>query len=282
MDRSRLSLMTFPMDVDIWKKTMSVADIFRLAKQAKIPHVDVMNINKKDLELYCAAIQETGVRVYVYIMRVSFLGSCNKRNRAIEKGLKIADRLGAKYMMIVPYCFPDAYRAKKFGAAEVKKRMIEGFRYAVCRAKPLDIRVCFETTPHDASCLSGAQDCMDVLDAVSGLEFVFDTANMLPHGDDPLEAYEMLKDRISHVHLKDVVLRSEKHILPHSEHTPDGKQMKCVVWGTGIIPVFELYNRMIADGYQGQFAVEYVHPENGPCAIANHIQHLSSFFDVRK
>ena len=78
MDRSRLSLMTFPMDVDIWKKTMSVADIFRLAKQAKIPHVDVMNINKKDLELYCAAIQETGVRVYVYIMRVSFLGSCKK------------------------------------------------------------------------------------------------------------------------------------------------------------------------------------------------------------
>ena len=68
MDRSRLSLMTFPMDVDIWKKTMSVADIFRLAKQAKIPHVDVMNINKKDLELYCAAIQEIRASALIFLM----------------------------------------------------------------------------------------------------------------------------------------------------------------------------------------------------------------------
>lgn len=281
MDRSKLSLMTFPMDIDIRKKTMSIADTFRVAQQADIPYVDVMNISKSRVNMYCDAMQETGVRVYVYIMCVSFLGSRKKRNKAIETGLKIAGSLGAKYMMIVPYCFPDAYRAKKLGVTEVKYRMLDGFREAVRMAKPLGIRVCFETTPHDVSCLFGTQDCLDILNAVPKLEFVFDTANMLSHGDDPLEAYEVLKNRISHVHLKDVVLLNEKCILRHSEHTPDGKRMKCVTWGTGIIPVMEIYNRMLADGYKGCFAVEYVHPEGGPCGMEKHMERLSSFFDMR-
>ena len=44
MDRSRFSLMTFPMDIDLLKGTMSIRDIFELAKQAEIPNVDVMNV----------------------------------------------------------------------------------------------------------------------------------------------------------------------------------------------------------------------------------------------
>ena len=234
MDRSRLSLMTFPMDIDLFKKTMSIRDIFTLAQQAGIPNVDVMNIRKKQHQQYLDAIKETGVQVYTYITQISFLGSHRRRDKAILANLETAKMLGAKYLMIVPYGFLDTYRAKRIGRCGVKIRMIEGFREAVAMGKQFGIRVCFETTPHDASCLSGTQDCLDVLNGVDGLDFVFDTANMLPHGDDLLEAYAALKGRISHVHLKDVVLERRDKIPQYSEHTPDGELLRCVVWGKGL------------------------------------------------
>ena len=278
MDQSRLSLMTFPMDIDLFKKTMSIRDVLELAQRAGIPNVDVMNVREGQIPQYLEAMKETGVRVYTYITQISFLRSEKRWNKAIRTSLETAKLLNAKYLMIVPYGFPDWYRARKIGRAAVKQHMIDGFRKAVEMGRLYGIHVCFETTPHDASCLSGTQDCLDVLNAVDGLEFVFDTANMLPHGDDPLEAYEALKDRISHVHLKDVVLEQKPKVFKHSEHTPDGKLMRCVIWGEGIIPVCEIYRRMIADGYTGQFAIEYVHPE-GKYDLEGHIPQINKFLE---
>ena len=82
-----------------------------------------------------------------------------------------------------------------------------------------------------------------MLQSVEGLEFVFDTANMLPNGEDPQESYEKLKGRISHVHLKDVVLLPWEHLPKHAEYTPDGKLMVVVVWGEGLIPVQSIYQK---------------------------------------
>ena len=276
MDQSRLSLMTFPMDIDLFKKTMSIRDILKLAQQAGIRNVDVMNVRERQIPQYLEAMEETDVQVYTYITQTSFLGSKKRRDKAIKASLETAKLLNAKYLMIVPYGFPDWYRARRIGREAVKQHMIDGFRKAVEMGQFFGIRVCFETTPHDASRLSSTQDCLDVLNAVDGLELVFDTANMLPHGDDPMEAYEALKGRISHVHLKDVVLEQRSKVLKHSEHTPDGKYMRCVIWGEGIIPVMEIYRRMIADGYTGQFAIEYVHP-SGKYDLEGHMHQLNQF-----
>ena len=278
MDRSRFSLMTFPMDIDLLKRTMSVRDIFELAKQAGISNVDVMNVREKQLPQYLEAMKKTDVQVYTYMTQIRFLGNDRRRDKAIMDALKIARLLNASFLMIVPYGFPDGYRAEKLGRERIKRRMIEGFRKAVELGKLFGIRICFETTPHDASCLSGTRDCLDLLNAVDGLEFVFDTANMLPHGDDPMEAYTALKGRISHVHLKDVVLEPQAKILKHSEHTPDGRLMRCVTWGNGIIPVCQLYRQMLKDGYTGQFAIEYVHPE-GKYDLEGHILQLNRFLE---
>ena len=279
MDRSRFSLMTFPMDIDLLKRTMSIRDIFELAKQAGISNVDVMNIREKQLPQYLEAMKKTDVQVYTYITQIRFLDNDRRRDKAIMDALKIARLLNASFLMIVPYGFLDGCRAEKLGRERIKRRMIEGFRKAVELGKLFGIRVCFETTPHDASCLSGTQDCLDVLNAVDGLAFVFDTANMLPHGDDPMEAYEALKARISHVHLKDVVLEQQPKVSKHSEHTPDGKLMRCVIWGEGVIPVQEIYQRIIADGYAGQFAIEYVHPD-GKHGLEGHMVQLNRFLGV--
>ncbi len=276
MDKSRLSLMTFPMADDVRKKNMTVRDTLLLAKQTGIPFVDLLNAADDQIGEYLAAVEETGVQVYTYIVDASFLDSCQEQRKAVIKGLKTASMLKAKYLMIIPYVFQDALRAKTMDRQTIKQCMIEGFRRAVAMGKEYGIRVCFETTPHDRSCLSGTQDCLDVLNAVPELDFVFDTANMLPHGDDPVKAYEALKGRISHVHLKDVRLESWDAFPTYAECAADGRLMRCVVWGEGIIPVEMLYERMISDGYTGCFAVEYVHP-GGDCGLEEHKRQLKRF-----
>ena len=277
MDKSRLSLMTFPMGGDVRNKNMTVRDTLLLAKQAGIPFVDLLNVPDEQIEAYVAAMNETGVRVYTYIIDTSFLDNLQTQRESILKGLQTAAVLQAKYLMIIPYVYRDALRAEPLDRQTVKQCMIEGFQQAVALGKEYGVRICFETTPHNISCLSGTQDCLDVLNAVPELDFVFDTANMLPHGDDPVEAYEALKRRISHVHLKDVQLVPCNDFYPYAELAADGRLMHCVVWGEGIIQVKALYEKMISDGYAGCFAIEYVHP-GGDCDLERHTRQLERFF----
>lgn len=280
-DKSRLSLMTHPVLQDIFGKSMSVKDSLELAKANGIPYIDIMLVRtEKDVKKYQAAMAETGVKVYTYIANISFISGLRARRKKIIKNLDIAKALGAKYLMIVPYSGISYRRAMRLGREKVKQMMIDGFTEAVELGKEYGIGVCVETTPHDVSCICGTQDCLDVLNAVPELDFVFDTGNMLPHGDDPLEAYEALKGRISHVHLKDVVLIEKKKTSSFDERTPDGKVMKCVIWGQGIIPVQKIYDRMIADGYKGCFAIEYARPEGkASCKLEDHIPQLGKFFE---
>ena len=93
MDQSRLSLMTFPMEIDLFKKTMSIRDVLELAQQAGIPNVDVMNVREGQIPQYLEAMKETGVRVYTYITQISFLGSEKRRNKAIRTSLETAKLL---------------------------------------------------------------------------------------------------------------------------------------------------------------------------------------------
>lgn len=73
MNKNQMSLMTFPMALDILFGKMRVADTLQLAKNADIPYVDVMHVSKRKLPLYQQAISQTNVRVCCYIASMSFL-----------------------------------------------------------------------------------------------------------------------------------------------------------------------------------------------------------------
>lgn len=157
--------------------------------------------------------------------------------------------------------------------------MIKGFRIAVQEGAEFGMPVCFELTPHDELCLSGAEDCLRVLHAVDGLGLVFDTANMLSHGDNPVSAYEALKEHIVHVHLKDVALKDMERGSAYLERCKDGRVMQCVVWRKGVIPIDELCHRLISDGYSGLFAIEYTRPDSILCGLDKHRAHLRQFLE---
>lgn len=274
----RLSLMTFTMDIDVAMKKMTVRDCLALARDEGLSYVDVMNPSESRVQEYAAAAEETGVGVLCFIGTVSFF-SCDEKQieETFSRHLRYAAELGARLYMIVPMnAQRDGRVCAALGKAEVQKRLKRYFSLAVGMAEGTGIRVCFETTPWDYTCLSGAEDCRRILEQVPGLALVYDTANMLPHGDEPLEYYEALKPYIVHTHLKDVALTEAtwRDRLFRAERAKSGKVMKCCVFGEGIIPLKEILRRMERDGYRGSYALEYSHPEKYPADMATNGKQL--------
>lgn len=262
MMNDRLSLMTFPLAFDLAVKKLTVTDVLNIAAAREIPTVDLMNIPEDQIPAYEAAMEKTGVSVCCYIASISFFNDRPKVYSDLQKEMDIAAALGAELFMIVPYGpMSDLKKARRLGRERVHERMAKAFSLAVKMGGRYGLRVCFETTPHDETTLSGSDDCERLLERVPGLGLVFDTANMLPHGDETLAAYEQLKKYITYVHLKDVKPVPARVKLPFFEYTADGLKMSCVVWGEGIIPVKEVCTRMCDDGYMGRFAIEYVRPK---------------------
>ena len=277
IDHARLSLMTFMFGFELKTGKISIPEMLSVAGINGIKSVDLMNIAEKDIPRYINALTDQNMSVKCYIANISFLkGNENKITENLRREAAIAKALGAEIFMIVPYVLPTEIRyAEKIGRKEVRKKMISGFTKAVAEGHKMGLIVTFETTPHDALCLSSSEDCMYVLEQVSGLKLVYDTANMLPSKEDSITYYETLKEYIVYVHLKDVILTREKaHIW--SEKTKDGEIMNCCIWGNGVIPIRDIYQKMVKDGYTGDFAIEYVKPD-GNQKKEEYVEQLNKF-----
>ncbi|WP_270250425.1 sugar phosphate isomerase/epimerase family protein [Ruthenibacterium lactatiformans] len=121
------------------------------------------------------------------------------------------------------------------GQTQAERRVVSriawGYQKAVELSEDTGIQVCFETTPHESLHLSDGENCREILERVSDLGLVLDTANMLPHGDTTMDAYALLKNRIAYVHLKDVCLIHKRTLNFTRERTADERLMECTVWG---------------------------------------------------
>lgn len=284
--RDRISLMTFTMDIDVAMRKLTAMDILSLAKEEGISYVDIMEPSPKQLEAYRDAFQRTGIQPQCYIGTVSFFSNSEEKIRKLLcKHLQDAASLKANRYMIVPVNpQKDEKICNRLGRDEVRKRLVQFFKLAVQLGNEQNIPVCFETTPREYTCLSGSEDCLWVLERVPRLGLVYDTANMLPHGEESLSYYETIKPYIVHVHLKDVsLLRPKlKDRLFHSEMTKDGQVMQCCPPGQGGIPLKQIVSRMEQDGYKGLYALEYSHPDTYPANLSQHAQRLKVHMEYWK
>lgn len=86
-----------------------------------------------------------------------------------------------------------------------------------------------------------AENCKYIFDNIKSpnLKGIFDPANFVQCGVDTLKAFELLKEHIVYMHIKDA--------LPNGEVVPAGM-------GIGHLP--EIFGRLNADGYEGFFSLE--------------------------
>lgn len=125
--------------------------------------------------------------------------------------LDLADILGAKNVRMFSF-----YTQQHDG---VKNQVIDRLGMMLEEAKDTGIALCHENEKGIYG--DTADHCMELLSALPQLHAVFDPANFVQCGEDTLRAWELLKDRVRYLHIKDA--------LPDGSVVPAGK-------GDGNIP----------------------------------------------
>jgi len=122
----------------------------------------------------------------------------------------------------------------------------------------LSVGVGIAIEPHDNFARSSAvAPVLDRTKEDSALGVIWDIGNAFAAGEEPLVGFELLKDRLTYVQVKDGTRRGEDWQL-------------CSL-GQGNVPLAQAFELLLAHGYKGAFSVEWEyawHPELDPPEIA--------------
>lgn len=164
--------------------------------------------------------------------------------------IETAKYFGCKKIMLVPGEV-DEDRNKSF------HRMVLVYKKAVDLAKENGMVCVIEDDPNIKIPMCTRQEVDALLNAVPGLRVVYDSANMLPGGDDPISYYEYFADKISHIHIKDMQI-ADKHPDGHANPGMDGRFYINAPHKTGVVDFERLLETIKKSGYNDTLAIEYV------------------------
>ena len=177
--------------------------------------------------------------------------------------IETARKAGAERIIVVPgfvsgeesvemaACLPYPDRTKAYFENNDKiLRMEEGLCAMVERGARENIAVTVEDFDDVCSPLSGMNGLRWFLDRIPGLGYTFDTGNFIIQKEDERKAFELLKDRILHVHCKD-------------------RGSKPLAVGTGTIPIPGIIERLKQIHYEGYLAIEHFDAEDQENCIKN-------------
>lgn len=204
------------------------------------------------LKDYYGRMTASGMGVTCFVATSDFItakGAALKENTAKVKGfIDTLSELGVGKIMLAPMV-TSADTEEEFYAQ--REMMVEGYGAMAEYAKGSGVKVTIENQSVAQRADSYIRDCKYIIDAVPELGFVLDTGNFYCVKDDVLEAYEVMKDRIVHCHVKDWEAHDYGRII--RSYLPP---LRSSEMGKGVIPLDTLLNRMKADGYDGTLLLE--------------------------
>ena len=125
---------------------------------------------------------------------------------ALKHSLELADILGARNIRMFSFFLPAGKDPSQFRGEVLDRlhRMVE-------TAAGSGITLCHENEKGIYGDV--ASRCLDILTEVPELRGVFDPANFVQCGQDTLEAWDLLKDRIYYMHIKDALF-ADSSVVP--------------------------------------------------------------------
>ena len=170
---------------------------------------------------------------------------------SLEKFLEDAVTVGAKKVLVIP-----GFIHNKEDWDHDVAEMVKGLNIFCDMAEKKGIQLTLEDYDLSISPVSTAGGLRHFMDNVPKIGFTYDTGNFMVNGESELEAFELLKDRLMHFHLKD---RTTAPINEGDEEYTaiDGnKYYPCPV-GSGVVDTDESIRRVIAEGYDDYVTVEH-------------------------
>ncbi len=141
------------------------------------------------------------------------------------------------------------------------QRMKEGLAYIARLGQEKGVVVTVEDFDDKNSPLSGMYGIHWFLKQVPQLRYTLDTGNYLFYEENLLEAFELLKGRIAHVHCKD---------------RQKGTNISVTV-GTGYIPFAEVLKKLKEQNYEGYLAIEHFDVDDQEGCMRRSAEYLQKY-----
>lgn len=165
--------------------------------------------------------------------------------------LETARYFGVKRLLVIPGFFAEG------DDENARAKQVENMKNCINQlgesADKYGISLVMEDYDSTLAHFSTAEGVRDFLDNCPRLDCCFDTGNFRFSAQDELAAYDLLSDRIKHVHFKD---RSYEKNDGCEKIAVDGQPLYPCAVGSGEIKLKELVRRLKSDGYSGVIAAE--------------------------
>lgn len=248
----------FNVDHDLENLTDNYEEILDMSRDAGFTAVDVTSWEIDLLGL--SHVKETLARHGLSVSSLIWFGEYgqvdpegfDQRVARGKQGVDTALALGTDIFMAVPQAQKDI---EKYKPQEIHQAMARHWQPITAYAREKNIHVVVEDTPDLRLHFCKAEDVKAVLDMVPGLELVYDSANMILVGEDPLAYVKMFAGRIGYVHLKDY--RPAPAGSRFGEVAQNGTKMSTAPTGTGVIDLKAVAASLREAGYEGRMSVEF-------------------------
>lgn len=174
-------------------------------------------------------------------------------DRQSEPTLEAARFLGADKLLVIPGFFspqdsPEERDRQREAMAECINRLAE-------KAAGYGVSLVMEDYDNALAPFSTVEGVRYFLDRCPGLSCCFDTGNFRYSAQGELSAYQALRDRIGHVHLKDrsYTQRNGEGALK----ALDGQELYPAPVGSGDLDLAGIVGLLRRDGYDGAYTVEH-------------------------
>jgi sugar phosphate isomerase/epimerase len=248
----KLSCLPVSLYPELSAGTRTLADWFRFAAELGLDGADVSVVHLASTEAgYLRKLSEqaaeAGVQMTMLVTYADFTHpDAAERGRQVEqlrRYIGVASQLGTPFIRVTA---GQAHPGLERGAAI--EWAVEGLTACLDDAASQGVTLCYENhTKGYAWTYNDFSQPSDIFLEIcartegSGLRLLFDTANTLATGDDPLRVLAKVKHRVSMIHTNDIARVG---------------YFEPVLLGEGVAPIVEIYRMVIEDGYDGWISVE--------------------------
>jgi sugar phosphate isomerase/epimerase len=242
MNTDRVSACSYPLreePLDYALKVISEAGFKKVDLLARMPHFSVTDPDYSMEELVRLA-DGYGVRIVnigSYCGQAFASDSSEELDAAMSemwKTLDAAKGLGARTIRVMPGS----------GERENIDKVVPHFRKAAERAEKLGIYMGIEN--HGGPISGNPEACKEISEKVGSKHFgvLYEPGNLMAADEDYQEAFEVFRDHIVHVHIKD------------GSYDADGKWQRTML-GDGVLDLQWIWDRVESTGYDGDYALEF-------------------------
>jgi len=256
----KMSVMMFPFHRGLGNGTLAAQELVAafIAEEVTAfePSAGWVKGESKTSEAFFKAAADAGMVCSCYDIGVNLIGESDAdRAKALDNVERevafCRDELDCVVAMV-----PGTKPASDMSNEDGRKLYAEQLAKVVERTKGTGVTITIEDYGMLPSFTASAAHCLQVLEAANcpDLKFTFDNGNFLYGDDRPTQVFDMFRDRIAHVHVKDLALCGPDD-QPRLRSIAGMGYKGCAI-GHGEAEVADTVKLLRATGYDGWLSLE--------------------------